>query len=65
MGLAAFARIITGKRLRPMMCLLSSGALFSVWFALEWNQQTLPGRVPDITDPLLGTFAWWVDGEME
>ncbi len=65
LGLAVYARVIAGGRLRPGMGLVCGGVLFGVWFILEWNQQTLPGRVPDITDPLLGTLAWWGGGEIE
>lgn len=65
LGLAVFARIITGDRLRLWMSLLGGGAVFSVWFLLEWNQKYLQGRVPDITDPLLGMFIWWVGWAVE
>ena len=60
LGLAVLSRMITGSRLRPWVSVLGGGLLFGVWFALEWHQQSLPGRVPDITDPLVGMFAWWV-----
>ncbi len=59
MALAVFARYIAGDRLRPRTGLLGGAALFGVWFMLEWHQRTLPGRLPDITDPLLGVLAWW------
>ncbi len=35
-------------------------ALFGLWFALEWHQQSLPGRVPDITNPLVALVVWWL-----
>jgi hypothetical protein len=34
--------------------------LFAVWFGLEWHQQQMPGRIPDVTDPLVALLAWWV-----
>ena len=40
--------------------LLGGCALFGLWFALEWHQQSLPGRVPDITNPLVGLVVWWL-----
>lgn len=60
LGLSVLSRMITGSRLRPWVCVLGGGLLFGVWFALEWHQQSLLGRVPDITDPLVGMFVWWV-----
>lgn len=59
LGLAVLARMITGWRLRPWVSLGGGGLLFSVWFALEWHQQHVLGRVPDITDPLIALLAWW------
>ena len=59
LGLAVLARMITGWRLRPWVSVSGGGLLFGVWFALEWHQQSVPGRVPDITDPLVGLIAWW------
>ncbi|ADE15290.1 VanZ family protein [Nitrosococcus halophilus Nc 4] len=29
-------------------------------FALEWNQQYIAGRYPDITDAMLALLAWWL-----
>ena len=59
LGLAVLARMITGWRLRPWTTLAGGALLFGVWFGLEWHQRSLPGRVPDITDPLIGLLAWW------
>lgn len=61
LGLAVLSRMITtGLRLRPWVSLVGGGLLFGAWFGLEWHQQSLPGRVPDITDPFVGLLAWWV-----
>ncbi len=65
LGLAAFARIATGERHRRRVSLLGGGVLFSVWVTLEWYQRYLPGRVPDITDPLLGLLIWWAGWAVE
>jgi len=32
--------------------------VFALAFSLEWTQQTIPGRYPDITDAVLALFAW-------
>ncbi|WP_455384842.1 VanZ family protein, partial [Acidihalobacter prosperus] len=34
--------------------------LFCCWFALEWHQQVLPGRFPDVTGPLVALGVWWL-----
>lgn len=60
LGLAVLARMITRWHLRPWVSLAGGAVLFGVWFGLEWHQRSLPGRVPDITDPLVGLLAWWV-----
>ena len=60
LGLVVLARMIAGWRLRPWVSLAGGALLFSTWFALEWHQRSMPGRVPDITDPLIGLLAWWV-----
>ena len=59
LGLAVLSRMITGRRLEPWVSLVGGGLLFGAWFGLEWHQQSMPGRVPDITDPFVGLLAWW------
>ncbi|ADJ28606.1 VanZ family protein [Nitrosococcus watsonii] len=46
---------------RPRRVLVWGGIGILVgMFALEWNQQYLAGRYPDITDALLALLAWWL-----
>lgn len=59
LGLAVLSRMITGRRLVPWVSLVGGGLLFGAWFGLEWHQQSMPGRTPDITDPVVGLLAWW------
>jgi VanZ family protein len=40
--------------------LLGGTLLFCSWFALEWHQRLLPGRIPDVTDPLVALGVWWL-----
>lgn len=42
---------------------LGGAAFFALWFALEWHQRGMAGKVPDITNPLVGLVIWgfvWV-----
>lgn len=40
----------------PRRMMAAAAGLAACLFALEWLQRYLPGRVPDITDPLLALF---------
>jgi len=51
------ARLSAGKR-RPLLVLAGTITVFPLVFALEWYQQYLPGRSPDITDAIIATFGW-------
>jgi VanZ family protein len=55
--LSYVARLSAGKR-KPMLILGGAATIFPLAFALEWYQQYLPGRSPDITDALIATMAW-------
>ena len=55
--LSYLARLAAGKR-RPMLILAGTVTIFPLVFALEWYQQYLPGRSPDITDAIIATIAW-------
>lgn len=52
--LAALARPASTQRAAS----LGGGLLFIYALGLEWLQQRLPGRYPDITDAVLGLLAW-------
>jgi hypothetical protein len=34
--------------------------VFAGMFALEWRQQYIAGRYPDITDAALSLLMWWL-----
>ena len=55
--LSYLARLAAGKR-RPILILAGTIIVFTLVFALEWYQQYLPGRSPDITDAIIATLAW-------
>ncbi len=55
--LSYLARLAVGKR-QPTLILAGTAMIFPLMFALEWNQQHLPGRSPDITDAIITTMAW-------
>ncbi|MEJ2480002.1 MAG: VanZ family protein [Acidihalobacter sp.] len=62
LALAAATRILvqdSPKRER-WASLPGAALLFCSWFALEWHQQLLPGRIPDVTDPLVALGVWWL-----
>ncbi len=54
-ALGYFARLVNGKQ---RLMLAGAAVVFSLVFALEWIQQYLPGRSPDITDAMIATMAW-------
>ncbi|MEQ9463443.1 MAG: VanZ family protein [Haliea sp.] len=39
---------------------LLAGAVAAAAFGLEWWQQYIPGRHPDLTDVLVAAAAWWL-----
>ncbi|GEM18793.1 VanZ family protein [Nitrosococcus oceani] len=46
---------------RPRRILVWGGiGVFVGMFTLEWNQQYIAGRYPDITDAVLALLAWWL-----
>ncbi|KFI22388.1 VanZ family protein [Nitrosococcus oceani] len=46
---------------RPGRLLVWGGiGVFVGMFTLEWNQQYIAGRYPDITDAILALLAWWL-----
>ena len=58
MAVALVARWLTPWRWR-LTVLLGGGAIVVVLaFALEWVQQSIPGRFADITDVLLAAIGW-------
>ena len=56
----ALAYIATRLRLGPpvMVALAGAVAVFGFALGLEWLQGFVPGRHPDVTDPLLAALAW-------
>jgi len=57
-ALALAARWITPWRWRHPVWLGGSVAVALLAFALEWMQQSIPGRFADITDVLLAVLGW-------
>jgi hypothetical protein len=46
---------------QPRMVLMWGGmGLFVGMFALEWKQQYIVGRYPDITDAAFALLMWWL-----
>lgn len=60
MALALACRWLTPWRLRRAIWALGLMLVVTLTFALEWMQQTIPGRYPDITDVLLATLGWTI-----
>jgi VanZ family protein len=57
-ALSYLARFVSPLRQRMAVAWLGGLALTLFVFALEWNQQFLPGRVGDITNVLLMVVTW-------
>ncbi len=56
-ALAYFASLYAPPK--PKLLAISGGCfIFTMTLGLEWIQQYLPGRYPDITDALLATLGW-------
>lgn len=53
--LGAFA---TRPNRRRLMAFIGGLLVLALMFALEWQQQTIPGRHADITDILLALAGW-------
>ena len=59
LALATAARTLAGAGRGARTAEWAGGVgLFLGWFALEWHQRWVPGRIPDITDALVGWAAW-------
>lgn len=58
MALGLLARWLTVWRWRTAVMLLGCASIAALAFALEWIQQSIPGRYADITDVLLAVFGW-------
>lgn len=58
LALAVLANLGTRGYARGMMFIVGGAALFSLALALEFQQQTIAGRSPDITDALLALIGW-------
>ncbi|HHH39315.1 MAG TPA: DUF4962 domain-containing protein, partial [Sedimenticola sp.] len=54
----SYLALLQGKRQRRLLFWIGTPLIFLFTFALEWHQQTLPGRSADITDALLALLAW-------
>jgi VanZ family protein len=57
-ALSYIARLATTSTQRLKLILMGALVVFPLMFALEWYQQYLPGRSPDITDAVIATIAW-------
>ncbi len=60
MAIALACRWLTPWRLRRVVWGLGAAMIASLTFGLEWVQQTIPGRYPDITDVLIATLGWTI-----
>ena len=63
----AFLTMSLQPRGRRAILLLGAVLIFVLLLGLEWMQQYVPGRQPDITDALLPVFAWtlpWLHPEL-
>lgn len=58
LALGLMARWLTPWRWRPAVLLLGGGLAGGFAFALEWMQQSIPGRFPDVTDVLVALLGW-------
>ena len=56
-ALSFVAQLVNSKQ-RLLLMLAGSCIIFPLIFALEWYQQYLPGRSPDITDAIIAVIAW-------
>ena len=54
----SFIAQLANSNHRRLLILAGTVLVFPSMFALEWYQQYLPGRSPDITDAIIATIAW-------
>ena len=53
-----YITLLSGTTHRMAVATAGAVLIFAMVFALEWNQQSIPGRSADITDAILAVFAW-------
>lgn len=58
LALALAVRWITPWRYRRSVLASGAVSVAALAFGLEWMQQSIPGRYPDITDVLLAVLGW-------
>lgn len=58
LALGCVASLVIRSYLRPQIMMSGSLIIFALAFALEWAQQSIPGRHADITDALLALGGW-------
>ena len=58
LALAVLSNLGTQGYARVVVFMVGGAALFSLALALEFQQQTIAGRSPDITDALLALIGW-------
>ena len=54
----SYIALFSGTARRLTVAATGAVLIFSMMFALEWNQQSIPGRSADITDAILAVIAW-------
>ena len=54
----SFIALFSGVTRRLTVAISGAVLIFLLMFALEWHQQSIPGRSADITDALLAVLAW-------
>ncbi|HHJ38656.1 MAG: hypothetical protein AXA67_04255 [Methylothermaceae bacteria B42] len=59
MAMAFFLLSSTQERKHGFFIVIGAIALFALEFFIEWQQQFVPGRYPDITDVFMAVGAWW------
>jgi VanZ family protein len=58
LALGCLGAFITRAHRRRWMAFIGGLLVLAVMFALEWQQQTIPGQHADITDILLALAGW-------
>ena len=54
----SYLALLSRPALPLATCLGGAVGVFALALALEWLQQSIPGRSPDVTDALLALIAW-------